>query len=185
VDPKSNHKLSLPERLTLGISSCLHGAEVRYDGGHKRDELLLGTFGRYARWVLVCPEAELGLGVPRPIVRLEGSRTEPRLVQIDSRRDITDDMRAWARVRVGRLAADDLDGFILKKNSPSCGLFGVKVFDDAGVQSGVSRGIFADELVKAFPLLPVEEEGRLHDPAICENFIETVFAYHRLKKTVR
>jgi uncharacterized protein YbgA (DUF1722 family)/uncharacterized protein YbbK (DUF523 family) len=167
--------------LRLGISACLHGEEVRYNGADQRDDLLLGTIGRYVRWVTVCPEVELGLGVPRETLRLEGDPASPRLVQTQTRRDITDGMREWARFRLATFYQNDVDGFIAKKNSPSCGVFRVKLYDANGSPSGASRGIFADELTKAFPLLPVEEEGRLRDPVIRENFVERIFAYHRLK----
>ena len=182
LTPREESSSGLSKKLRLGLSSCLHGEEVRYDGGHRMDELLLGTIGRVVEWMLVCPEVEMGLGVPRPTLRLEGTHDAPRLIQTDSRRDITEGMREWARARLRRLAADDLDGFVFKKNSPSCGFFGVKLFDESGVPTGTSRGIFADELARALPLLPIEEEGRLQDPLVRENFIERVFGYHRLKK---
>jgi uncharacterized protein YbgA (DUF1722 family)/uncharacterized protein YbbK (DUF523 family) len=187
VDHAPHHSRTqpTPETLKLGISSCLHGAEVRFNGAHKRDDLLLGAIGRYVRWVTVCPEVELGLGVPRETLRLEGDPGSPRLVQTQARRDITDGMREWAKARLAKLAENDLDGYIAKKNSPSCGVFRVKLYDKNGIPSGASRGVFADELVKAFPLLPVEEEGRLRDPIIRENFIERIFAYHRLKALMK
>jgi len=178
---RQDHAQHTPETLKLGISSCLHGEEVRFNGAHKRDDLLLGTIGRYVRWVPVCPEVEYGLGIPRETLRLEGDPANPRLVQTAARKDITDGMREWAKARLVKLAENDLDGYIAKKNSPSCGVFRVKLYDANGVPSGASRGIFADELVKAFPLLPLEEEGRLRDPIIRENFIERIFAYHRIK----
>ena len=181
------HLLRAPETLALklGFSSCLHGEEVRFNGAHKRDDLLLGTIGRYVRWVTVCPEVEYGLGIPREILRLEGDPANPRLVQTQARRDITEGMREWSKFRLATLYQNDLDGFIAKKNSPSCGVFRVKLYDANGSPSGASRGIFADELLKAFPLLPMEEEGRLRDPIIRENFIERIFAYHRLKALLR
>jgi uncharacterized protein YbgA (DUF1722 family)/uncharacterized protein YbbK (DUF523 family) len=137
------------------------------------------------RWVTVCPEVELGLGVPRETLRLEGDPGSPRLVQTQARRDITDGMREWAKARLAKLVENDLDGYIAKKNSPSCGVFRVKLYDANGIPSGASRGIFADELAKAFSLLPIEEEGRLRDPIIRENFIERIFAYHRLKALMK
>ncbi len=125
-----------PETLKLGISSCLHGAEVRFNGAHKRDDLLLGTIGRYVRWVPVCPEVEFGLGVPRETLRLEGDPANPRLVQTQTRKDITDGMREWSKFRLATLYQNDLDGFIAKKNSPSCGVFRVKLYDANGSPLG-------------------------------------------------
>jgi uncharacterized protein YbgA (DUF1722 family)/uncharacterized protein YbbK (DUF523 family) len=183
--PHQSHNPPAPETLKLGISSCLHGEEVRFNGAHKRDDLLLGTIGRYVRWVTVCPEVEFGLGVPRETLRLEGDPANPRLVQTQTRKDITDGMREWAKFRLATLYQNDLDGFIAKKNSPSCGVFRVKLYDKNGIPSGASRGVFADELARAFPLLPLEEEGRLRDPIIRENFIERIFAYHRLKALMK
>jgi uncharacterized protein YbgA (DUF1722 family)/uncharacterized protein YbbK (DUF523 family) len=145
----------------------------------------LGTIGRYVRWFLVCPEVEFGLGVPRETLRLEGDPASPRLVQTQTRKDITGGMREWSRGRLARLDENDLDGFIAKKNSPSCGVFRVKLYDANGSPSGTSRGLFADELSRAFPLLPLEEEGRLRDPIIRENFIERIFAYHRIKALMK
>lgn len=186
MDPGANpqHFSHAPEALTLklGISSCLHGEEVRFNGAHKRDDLVLGTIGRCVRWVPVCPEVEYGLGVPRETLGLEGDPENPRLVQTQTRKDITEGMREWAKFRLATLYRNNLDGFVAKKNSPSCGVFRVKLYDKNGIPSGASRGIFADELAKAFPLLPTEEEGRLRDPVIRENFIERAFAYHRLKE---
>jgi uncharacterized protein YbbK (DUF523 family) len=133
------------------------------------------------KWVPVCPEVEMGLGVPRETLRLEGESNAPRLVQTDSRRDVTDQMKEWAKERLKTLARENIDGYVTKRGSPSCGLYNVKLYDANDGLSEISRGIFADELVKAFPLLPVEEEERFHDPIVRDHFIERVFAYHRLK----
>ncbi len=164
--------------LRLGISSCLHGEEVRYDGGHRRDDLTLSTIGRYVDWVPVCPEVELGLGVPRETLRLEGASEYPRLVFSGTRSDITDDMRKWSAGRVRELGSEDLDGYVTKKGSPSCGMS----YDKNNSPSGPLRGIFALELSGTLPLLPIEEEGRLRDANIRENFVERLFAYHQLKR---
>jgi uncharacterized protein YbgA (DUF1722 family)/uncharacterized protein YbbK (DUF523 family) len=170
--------------LRVGISACLLGQEVRFDGGHKRDRYLTDTLGQYFTWVPVCPEFELGLGVPRETLRLEGSADAPRLVFRKSREDITDRMTRLARERAAELAGQDLDGFILKSDSPSCGMERVKVYAGEGPAARNGAGLFARALMDHSPLLPVEEEGRLHDLPIRENFIERVFCYRRWREGV-
>jgi uncharacterized protein YbgA (DUF1722 family)/uncharacterized protein YbbK (DUF523 family) len=167
--------------IRIGISSCLLGQKVRYDGGHKRDAFLVDTFGRHVEWVPVCPELEMGMGVPREAIRLVTAGDTVRLVGTKSGTDHTDAMQAFSKSRLDRLAALDLCGYILKKDSPSCGLMRVKVWNDGGMPTRNGRGVFADALVRRFPHLPVEEEGRLCDPRLRENFVERVFAYARLK----
>lgn len=173
-------------KLRLGVSACLLGREVRYDGQHKRDPFLVDVLGAFVEWVPVCPELELGLGVPREPIRLVGRSTAPRLVAERSGADHTAAMRALAEERVAGLEAEDLSGYVTKKDSPSCGLERVRVWSAAGGpprRDGV--GAFARVLVARMPLLPVEEEGRLHDPALRESFIESIFAYDRWKRAVR
>lgn len=170
--------------LRLGISACLLGEKVRFDGGHKRDPFLVETFGRFVDWVPVCPEEEAGFGTPRPAMRLVADPADGgpiRLLTVRGGADLTAPMAALVRARVPELAVLDLDGYVLKKDSPSCGLMRVKVYgpDGPGVRNG--RGMFAAALCDALPLLPVEEEGRLGDPRLRENFIERVFAYRRLR----
>lgn len=165
--------------IRLGISSCLLGENVRFDGGHKRDSFLLNTLGRYVEWVPVCPEVEIGLGTPRESIRLVGDPEAPRLVAPKSGADHTEKMQAWSRERLEQLAALNLQGYVLKKDSPSCGLFRVRVYGEKGQPARSGRGIFAHELVCRLPLIPVEEEGRLHDMRLRENFIARVFAYYR------
>jgi uncharacterized protein YbgA (DUF1722 family)/uncharacterized protein YbbK (DUF523 family) len=167
--------------IKIGISACLLGQKVRFDGGHKRDAFLVDTFGPHVSWTSVCPEVEVGMGTPREPIRLVRERTGVRLVGVKSETDHTRVMREWAARRVETLAADDLDGYILKKDSPSCGMERVKVYDPHGAPSRTGRGLFADALMERFPLLPVEEEGRLCDHRLRENFVERVFAYRRLK----
>jgi uncharacterized protein YbgA (DUF1722 family)/uncharacterized protein YbbK (DUF523 family) len=158
------------------------GRPVRYDGGHKRDAFLTDTLGSYVEFVTVCPEVELGLGTPRETLRLEREgRSGVRLVFAKSREDITGRMRLYSTRRVAKLAAEDLSGYVLKKNSPSCGMERVKVWSGAGVPAANGRGLFAEALLARFPNLPVEEEGRLQDPRLRENFVERVFAYRRLR----
>lgn len=167
------------ERVQLGISACLLGRPVRFDGGHKRDGLLTDTLSRWVKWVEVCPELEIGLGVPRPTLRLVGDEASPRLVFQKSGEDITDRMVAFSRQRLPDFEA--LDGFVLKRDSPSCGFERVRVYAEAGAPSKKGQGIFAAALTRRFPLMPVEDDGRLNDPGLRENFIERVFAHRRLR----
>jgi uncharacterized protein YbgA (DUF1722 family)/uncharacterized protein YbbK (DUF523 family) len=168
--------------IKIGISSCLLGQKVRFDGGHKRDAFLVDTFGPHVSWTPVCPEVELGMGTPREPIRLVRERTGIRLIGVKTETDHTRAMREWAARRAEALAAEDLDGYILKKDSPSCGMDRVKVYDPHGAPARTGRGLFAEALMSRFPLLPVEEEGRLCDPRLRENFVERVFAYRRLKE---
>lgn len=173
-----------PETLTairIGISACLLGQEVRFDGGHKRDSFLTDVLGRHVQWVPVCPEVEVGMGTPREPLRLVRDGATTRMVTTRTGVDYTARMNAWARRRVAALESEDLDGYVLKKDSPSCGMERVKVFNGPGPAARDGRGLFASMLLEGLPLLPVEEEGRLCDPRIRENFIERVFAYRRLK----
>jgi uncharacterized protein YbgA (DUF1722 family)/uncharacterized protein YbbK (DUF523 family) len=173
-----------PEKIRLGVSSCLLGDEVRYDGGHKRDAFLVDTLGPFVEWVPVCPEVELGLGVPRPPIRLVGNPGAPRLLAEQGGEDLTARMRRWSAARVAELGGLGLHGYVLKRGSPSCGLFRVRVYGDNGLPGAVGRGLFAAALTDALPLLPVEEEGRLTDPGIRESFIERVFATARWQSFV-
>jgi uncharacterized protein YbgA (DUF1722 family)/uncharacterized protein YbbK (DUF523 family) len=177
-----------PPRIRIGISACLLGQEVRYNGGHKRDAFLTDTFGRWGEWVSVCPEVELGMGTPRPAIRLERhSETdgEVRLVMPSTGQDYTAPMRAWAERRAEALAAMHLDGYVLKKDSPSCGMERVKVYRGEGAPAKDGRGLFAEALIARLPDLPVEEEGRLNDPLLRENFIARVFVHHRWRQGER
>lgn len=167
--------------IRVGISSCLLGELVRYDGGHKRDRFLVDTLGPYVEWVPVCPELEVGMGVPRESIRLEGGGDEIHLVAIKSKQDHTRSMAKWARTRLGELAREDLRGYVLKSRSPSCGMERVPVYDEHGVPKKDGIGAFARPLLEKFPHLPIEEDGRLHDPKLRENFIERIFANHRLQ----
>ncbi|MCX6552780.1 MAG: DUF523 and DUF1722 domain-containing protein [Acidobacteria bacterium] len=173
-----------PEPIRVGISSCLLGQHVRFDGGHKRDPFLVETFGVFVEWVPVCPEVELGLGTPREALRLVRKGDAIRMVNTRSGRDITPEMRAWARARADELAKERLAGYVLKKDSPSCGMERVKIYAEAGMAEKNGRGLFAEALMDRFPQLPVEEEGRLTDPRLRDNFVERVFAYVRLRALV-
>ena len=165
--------------IRLGVSTCLLGEEVRYDGGHKLDRFLVNTLGPFVEWVPVCPEVEIGLPTPRESMRLVGDPEAPRLIAPKSGHDYTERMQTWARERLEELAAVKLDGFIFKKDSPSSGLFRVRVYDQNGMPRRIGTGIFPREVMNRFPLLPLEEEGRLHDMRLRENFIERIFVYYR------
>ena len=179
-------KSDLDERavppIRIGISACLLGERVRFDGGHKRDAFLAERFGRFVEWVPVCPEVECGLGTPRESMRLVRIDAEVRLLTVRTGTDLTDRMARVAQSRAEALGAEDLSGFVLKKDSPSCGLERVKVYDRHGSPARVGRGLFASALLEMYPSLPVEEEGRLTDPRLREHFIERVFAYSRVRR---
>jgi uncharacterized protein YbgA (DUF1722 family)/uncharacterized protein YbbK (DUF523 family) len=165
----------MDSKIKLGISACLLGENVRYDGGHKLDRFLRDTLGQYVEYVPVCPETECGLGVPREAMRLVGDAAAPRLVTIRTKKDFTDRMVSWAEKRVSELEKEDLCGFIFKSRSPSSGMERVKVYNEQGMPSMKGRGVFAGIFMDRFPLIPAEEEGRLHDPKLRENFIESIF----------
>jgi uncharacterized protein YbgA (DUF1722 family)/uncharacterized protein YbbK (DUF523 family) len=167
--------------VRIGISSCLLGRKVRFDGGHKRDPFLTDTFGRFVEWVPVCPEVEAGFGTPREAMRLVDDGGRLRLLTVKTARDLTDTMERYARRRVDQLADEHLCGYVLKKDSPSCGMARVKVYDPHDVPARTGVGLFAAALRARHPFLPVEEEGRLVDPRIRDNFTERVFAYQRLR----
>jgi uncharacterized protein YbbK (DUF523 family)/uncharacterized protein YbgA (DUF1722 family) len=171
----------VPERpIRIGISSCLLGQKVRYDGGHKRDRFVTDVLGAYVEWVPVCPEVEIGLGIPRPTIRLERADDgSARLVMPSTGEDLTVRMAEYAEDRLRSLLELELCGFILKKDSPSCGVARVKVFDLNGSHSRDGVGVFAATLTRLAPELPVEEEGRLDDPRLRENFIARIFARRR------
>ena len=179
----------MSETIRIGISACLLGQEVRFDGGHKRDPFLTETFGRFVEWVPVCPEVEVGMGTPREPIRLVRSTqagtaaagVPVRLLGVKSGTDWTGRMQAWSAARLEELASLDLCGYVLKKDSPSCGMERVKLFTAGGMPEKKGVGLFAAALLERFPTLPVEEEGRLSDPRLRDNFVERVFAYRRLR----
>lgn len=172
------------EKMRVGISSCLLGNKVRYDGGHKLDRYLTDTLGRYFDWVPVCPEVEFGLSVPREAMRLVGKQGDYRLVTIRTGIDHTDGMRAWAERKLLDLTKLELSGFVFKSKSPSSGLRAVKVYGSEGVSSRTGVGIFAKAFTRRFPLVPVEDDLRLHDPGLRENFVERLFVFHRWQTLV-
>ncbi|MBL7042939.1 MAG: DUF523 and DUF1722 domain-containing protein [Pirellulaceae bacterium] len=169
--------------IRIGISSCLLGNKVRYDGGHKHDRYLTDTLGKYFEWVPVCPEVELGLGVPRETIQLVQAQGEQQVRLMTSRTelDLTRRMRTLVSRRATALAKEDLSGFVLKSKSPSCGTERVKVHQAKGPPKKSGQGFFVKALLQRLPNLPVEEEGRLCDPRLRENWVERVFACHAMK----
>ena len=170
------------EPIRLGVSTCLLGEPVRFDGGHKLDRFVRDTLGRYVEFVPVCPEVECGLSIPREAMHLSGDPDAPRLVTVRTGKDLTDQMRSWAAGRVGELEGEQLCGFIFKSNSPSSGMERVKLHDANHIPSPRGVGLFARAFMDHFPLLPVEEDGRLHDAGLRENFIERIFIFKRWRE---
>lgn len=196
------------DRPRIGVSACLLGEPVRYDTGHKRDPFLVEIFGPHVEWVPVCPEVEAGFGTPREsmrltliaaatpstgpatspvaeVVRAKGVRIDPQRISlrlVKSGTDVTDRLTSYSGPRAEALAAENLSGYVLKKDSPSCGMDRVKVYTPGGMAEKAGRGLFAEALIRKMPNLPVEEEGRLSDPPLRENFIERIFAYQRLRR---
>ncbi len=168
--------------IKLGISSCLLGERVRWDGAHKLDRYLTDTLGKFVKYVPVCPEVECGFGIPREPFRQVGDPDSPRLITSRTKIDYTDRMTEWAHRRVRELEKEDLCGFIFKSRSPSSGMERVKVYNEKGVPVKKGVGIFARAFMAHFPLIPVEEDGRLHDPILRENFIERIFAFKRWRE---
>jgi uncharacterized protein YbbK (DUF523 family) len=180
-EPRSASRAALElSPVRIGISACLLGEEVRFDGGHKLDTFLTDILGPLVQWVPVCPEVEVGMGTPREPLRLHRSGKDLRMITVRTGHDYTDAMNRWADMRLQELAGEDLCGYVLKSDSPSCGMEGVKVYDEAGVPERSGRGLFAQILTQHMPWLPVEEEGRLRDKQRREHFLERVFALHRL-----
>jgi uncharacterized protein YbgA (DUF1722 family)/uncharacterized protein YbbK (DUF523 family) len=165
--------------LRLGVSRCLLGDAVRYDGGHKRDSFLVDVLGRYVEWVPVCPEVEAGMPIPRDAIRLVGDPCHPRVETVRRGHDVTITMIRFSERKVRELECLDLSGYVFKKGSPSCGIERVRVFNQHGMPSRDGIGVFARAFVEQFPLVPVEEEGRLCDPLLRENFVSRLFSYHR------
>jgi uncharacterized protein YbgA (DUF1722 family)/uncharacterized protein YbbK (DUF523 family) len=170
------------DKIRIGISSCLLGLKVRYDGGHAHDRYITETLGRYFTWITVCPEVEYGLPVPREAMHLAGIPQSPHIVTIRTGIDHTAGMLEWTDNTLSWLEHENLCGFIFKSKSPSSGITGVKIYSRDGVPVAQGAGIFGGAFMRRFPLIPVIDEGRLHDPVLRENFIERVFVYHRWKE---
>ena len=183
--PALSKPVPVEQQIRVGVSTCLLGQSVRYDGGHKHDHYITDTLARYFQLVPVCPEVESGMPVPREAMRLVGDPSNPRLMTIRSGQDLTAQMQSFCDRKLTELAQGDLCGFIFKKNSPSSCLYRVKVYSEkGGMPAQAGRGLFAAAFTGRFPLLPVEEEGRLCDAILRENFLERVFCYHRWQQLV-
>ncbi len=169
----------------VAVSLCLLGEEVRHDGGHKRSRFATDVLADYFAWAPVCPEVEVGMGIPREPIRLLADGDTIRLIGVRSERDWTDEMAAYAERKVAELAAMDIDGFILKKDSPSCGMARVKLYNVKGMPTRDGVGAFARVLMDRMTTLPVEEEGRLNDAGLRENFITRVYTYQRWRRLLR
>lgn len=174
----------MSEKIRIGISACLLGEKVRYDGQHKQDHFLTDTLGPFVEYVPVCPEVECGLPVPREAMRLVGSVDQPRLMTQRTGKDLTGQMQTWAKTRLKELENESLLGFIFKSKSPSSGMERVKVYNGKGGMAGRGIGIFARAFMEHFPLLPVEDEGRLNDPVLRENFIARIFTLQRYRNAI-
>ncbi|HED24815.1 MAG TPA: DUF1722 domain-containing protein [Firmicutes bacterium] len=171
----------MENKIRVGISECLLGHSVRYDGGHKLNPYITGILGQFFDFVYVCPEVECGLPVPREALNLNGDPSAPRMITARSNIDHTEKMIRFCSTRIEDLKKENLCGFIFKSKSPSCGLYRIKVYQNSKSRFKSGRGLFAAALVQSFPLLPVEDEGRLNDPGLRENFIEKVFCCRRWK----
>lgn len=170
--------------VRIGISQCLLGDNVRYDGAHKRDSFLIETLGPHVEWVPVCPEVELGLGTPREPMRLAGDPRAPHLITINTGIDHTDAMNRFARQRIRELGALNLSGYVFKARSPSCGTGGVPLLNTHGVETQDGVGLFAQAFIAHFPLIPVEDESRLHDPQAVQSFLERALAYRQSRNNI-
>lgn len=177
----TEHRSAPSDLPRVGVSSCLLGTEVRFDGGHKRDRFLTDTLADFVEWVPVCPEVESGMRTPRPAMRLVQIDGDTRLLETKSGDDHTTQMNRYAKKRVRALQKLDLCGYVLKKGSPSCGMERVRIYVDDAMPRRDGTGMFAAELMSALPSLPIEEEGRLKDAPLRENFVERLFAYQRLR----
>jgi len=173
------------QKIRIGISSCLLGEKVRYDGGHKLDRYITDTLGYYFEWVPVCPEIEYGLPVPRESMRLIGDPASPRIVTVRTGVDHTEGMIKWAGDKLKQLEKEDLCGFIFKSKSPSSGIGGVKIYTSSGMPSNRGTGIFGGAFTRYFPLIPVIDDGRLHNPNLRENFIEWVLVFKRWEEFLK
>lgn len=169
--------------IKIGVSSCLIGEKVRWNGDHKQDRYVRQILGNYFEYIPVCPEMEVGMGVPRETVALYGTPEAPKMISKTSKIDWTERMNRYVKDRINKLAHDDLSGYIFKSKSPSCGIARVPVFSETDPSKARHRGgMFAHAFMNEFPLVPIEDEGRLNDAKIRENFIVRVFSFNRLQK---
>ena len=164
--------------IRLLVSACLLGENVRYDGGRKYDRYVVETLGKFVEWVRVCPESDAGMPTPRPPMHLAGDPEAPRLVS-SAGEDLTDQMRNFIERRLDELEDVGLCGYICKKGSPSSGMERVEVYDEKGLARWYRAGLFTGAFMARFPLVPVEDEDRLNDPAVRESFVERIFNRRR------
>jgi len=170
----------MKDKIKIGVSSCLIGEKVRWNGDHKQDRYVREILSRYFEYIPVCPEVEVGMGVPRETVALYGDPEKPSMISKKTQTDWTKPMEKYIKSRINTLSADDLCGYIFKSKSPSCGMSRVPLYSEFGshkVKHG--PGMFANAFINSFPLVPTEDEGRLNDPRIRENFIVRVFSFKR------
>jgi len=178
-----NYKPEPLKGIRIGVSACLLGKKVRFDGGHKRSRFVTDMLADYFEFTSFCPEVAIGLGTPRQPIRLVGDECSPEAIGVkDPQLNVTQPLREYGRKIAGQ--CDDLCGFIFKKDSPSCGMARVKIYNDKGMAQRSATGLFATEIMAANPLLPVEEEGRLNDADLCDNFITRVYVYARWKALI-
>lgn len=173
------------KKVRIGIARCLLGEKVRYDGSHKLNRYLRDVLGQFVEWVPVCPEMECGMGVPREAVRLVGELDNPRLVGRNSGEDWTERMQNWGRNKIAQLEKENLCGYIFKYGSPSNALGRMKVFADDGRIFYSGTGVWARMVLEYFPSLPCEDDGRLQDDGIRENFINRIFIFKRWRDVMR
>ena len=166
--------LIMTEIIKLGISSCLLGNNVRYDGGNKLDQYLMDVFGRIVEWVPICPEVEAGLTVPREPMQLVADGPWIRLIIIETKQDRTDAIFRWVEKKLNHLEQEGVRGFILKARSPSCGIRDAEFFSMQGESIGARAGLFAKAVMDFFPDLPAEDEERLRDPAVRQRFFDRI-----------
>jgi len=173
----------LSNKITIGVSACLLGRKVRFDGGHKRSRFITDALAGHFEFAAFCPEMAIGMGAPRQPIRLVGEDQNPQAVGVKTPQlNVTQPLRDYGKKIAGEI--DGLCGFIFKKDSPSCGMERVKVYNDKGTPERSGTGIFAREIIKAHPLLPVEEEGRLNDADLRDNFVTRVYVYARWKALI-
>ncbi len=174
------------EKMKIGISSCLLGNEVRYNGNHASDPFVINTFAPYVDFIEVCPEVECGMPIPRETIDLYGEIDNPRLISNGAKIDFTMQMQKWVQKRLKELAHENLYAYIFKKNSPSCGLYDIRVYPDSEkspLKAGV--GMFSRAFLEHFPTIPAEDEERLHDPDSREHFIEKIFIMQRWRQLMQ
>ena len=172
------------KKIKVGISKCLLGEKVRYDGQHKHDRYITDTLGNFFQWVGYCPEADCGLSIPRPAMRLVGTVANHRLLTINTKEDKTEILKGWIEQTIPQVKVEELSGYIFKAKSPSSGMKGVKIYTPEGGIAGTGSGLFAARFMEEFPLIPVIDEGRLHDVGLRGNFLEHVFVYSRWKQLI-